>query len=200
MAGSLGNSLRADLARQGVDGGAWAVARLFVARRAFRPIVTLRLTQAAMAGGALRRALLGFPLRLLHRRAQAKAGLDLPWSAEIGPGFCITHGWGLVVNADAVIGANCTLFHGATLGQHDVIAPDGTRTTRLPVLEDDVWVGPHALVLGARVGRGARIAGGAVVTADVPPRAIVGGNPARILRDDAPPDVAAMECDLAAAE
>lgn len=52
------------------------------------------------------------------------------------------------------------------------------------VIEDDVWLGHHCVVLPAvgRVGRGAAIAAGAVVTRAVPPYAIVGGNPARIVR------------------
>jgi acetyltransferase-like isoleucine patch superfamily enzyme len=51
------------------------------------------------------------------------------------------------------------------------------------VIEDDVWIGARAMILrGVRVGRGAIVAAGAVVTKSVPPYAIVGGNPAQIIR------------------
>jgi acetyltransferase-like isoleucine patch superfamily enzyme len=51
------------------------------------------------------------------------------------------------------------------------------------VIEDDVWVGTRAIILsGVTIGRGAVIAAGAVVTKSVPPYAIVGGNPAKIIR------------------
>lgn len=51
------------------------------------------------------------------------------------------------------------------------------------IIEDDVWVGTRAIILaGVRIGRGSVVAAGAVVTKTVPPYAIVGGNPARILR------------------
>nr|WP_308169579.1 acyltransferase [Acrocarpospora catenulata] len=51
------------------------------------------------------------------------------------------------------------------------------------VIEDDVWIGHGATVLrGVRIGRGAIVAAGAVVTRDVPPGAVVGGVPARVLR------------------
>lgn len=52
------------------------------------------------------------------------------------------------------------------------------------VIEDDVWIGAHATVLdGCRVGRGAVVAAGAVVTKDVPPYTVVAGCPARAIRE-----------------
>ncbi len=51
------------------------------------------------------------------------------------------------------------------------------------VVEDDVWIGAHAVLMpGIRVGRGAVIGSGAVVTADVEPFHVVAGTPARTLR------------------
>lgn len=70
------------------------------------------------------------------------------------------------------------------------------------VIEDDVWIGTRAIILaGTRVGRGAVVGAGAVVTKSVPPYAIVGGNPARIIRMRfSPEDIAKHERLLASAE
>jgi acetyltransferase-like isoleucine patch superfamily enzyme len=55
--------------------------------------------------------------------------------------------------------------------------------SRPVVIEDDAWIGIGAIVLkGVRIGRGARVAAGAVVTRDVPDGATVAGNPARLAR------------------
>jgi len=51
------------------------------------------------------------------------------------------------------------------------------------VIEDDVWIGANATILkGVRISRGSIVGSGAVVTKDVPPYSIVGGNPAKIIR------------------
>lgn len=157
--------------------------------RNFRPIFTLRVVQALVPCGAPGR-LLALPVKALHKLFCWMAAIDFSHETRIGPGLAITHGWGLVVSPGAVIGANCTLFHGATLGRKDDIDADGGRSSGYPVIEDEVWIGAHAVVIGAvTVGRGARIAAAAVVTKDVPAGAIVGGNPARVLQERAVPDV-----------
>lgn len=173
---------------RGTSGWLPLIACLFNARN-FRPILTMRMVGALSARGAGGRAL-AMPLKLLHRLFCAMAAMDLPHETRIGPGLAITHGWGLVVSPGARVGANCTLFHGVTLGRKDDIDAEGRRSSGYPIIEDEVWIGPHAIVIGAvTIGRGARIAGGAVVTKSVPAGAIVGGNPARVLREFAVPDV-----------
>lgn len=158
--------------------------------RNFRPILTMRLIQALVLRGFAGRAA-ALPIKALHRLFCWMAAIDFPHVTHIGPGLAITHGWGLVVSPGAYIGANCTLFHGVTLARKDDIGSEGQRSSGYPIVKDEVWIGAHAIVIGAvTIGRGARVAAGAVVTKDVPAGAIVAGNPARVLRESAPPDVA----------
>jgi serine O-acetyltransferase len=77
-----------------------------------------------------------------------------------------------------------------TIGQNDELLDDGSRVTRCPVIEDDVWIGPNAIVVGGvTVGAGSRIAGGAFVFKDIPSKCLVIGNPAQIVKTDCEPDV-----------
>jgi serine O-acetyltransferase len=189
MASQLWRELRSDMTR--ITGRCSGLSLIVsaLARRCHRPLVSLRLAQAVARTPWLRWAL---PLFIgLHQLARQLGGMDLPWRVKLGEGARIDHGWGLVVNAGVEIGRNVTLFHGVTLGQADRIAADGSRRTHYPVIEDEVWIGPHAVIVGkVRVGRGSRVLAGAFITEDVPPYSLVGGNPAQVMRSDVKPDVA----------
>lgn len=157
---------------------------------AFRVLACLRLCQAAQQIAPNWRWLAVWPARLLYRLVSQLAGIEIPWRTAIAPGLALTHGRGIVVNAGARIGSNVTLFHGVTLGQRDHIDVQGLRHTLYPVIEDEVWIGPHAIIVGGvTVGKGSRIAGGAYVFEDVPPYCVVLGNPGQIVRRDCTPDV-----------
>lgn len=167
------------------------VARGVALRQAYRVLVTLRCCQAAQQSRPAIRWLVLTPARILHRLACQWAGIELPWPTVVAPGLALTHGRGIVVNAGARIGSNVTLFHGVTLGQRDHIDSEGRRFTTYPVIEDDVWIGPHAIVVGGvTIGKGSRIAGGAYVFESVPPYCVVLGNPGKIVKHDCTPDVA----------
>jgi serine O-acetyltransferase len=94
-----------------------------------------------------------------------------------------------VISHRATVGSNVTVYHGTTIGQKDEISVDG-RVALYPTIEDEVWIGAHAVIAGGvLVGRGSRIAPGTIVTGDVEPYSIVGGNPMRVIKTDALPDV-----------
>ncbi|BBC70962.1 serine acetyltransferase [Altererythrobacter sp. B11] len=180
--------LQADVFRATGRTGWAATLALFLKDAGFRPVLTLRLHQRCSSGFPGR--LLAPFIALAHRFLEGWAGMQLPLSTVVGPGLAIAHCFGVVVNGKAVLGSNVTLFHGATIGQGDEIGADGERRTFYPVIADDVWIGPHAVIAGdVRVGSGSRIMAGAVVVNDVPPRSMVAGNPSRVVREDCLPDV-----------
>lgn len=182
-------AVRADVVRLHDRYSFGLLVRSFLLARTFRPVLTMRLCQAASSLPRPVRGPVLFPCRVLHRWAQQMAGMDLPWRTKIGPGFAITHGWGLVISHQAVVGSNVTVYHGTTIGQKDEISVSG-RVRSYPTIEDEVWIGAHAVVAGGVVvGRGSRIAPGTIVTGDVEPYSIVGGNPMRVIKTGALPDV-----------
>jgi serine O-acetyltransferase len=176
--------IQADAFRMAGKTSLGTILSLAISSRTFRPVLTLRFCQWA----ATRSRLASLVARLLHRWTQAMAAMDFPSALRAGPGLLLVHGWGIVVNRDCIIGSNVTLFNGVVLGRKDTITADG-RTTAYPVVENDVWIGAHAVIIGVRIGEGAIVGPGSVVTKDVPPHCVVVGNPARILKRDAYPDV-----------
>lgn len=91
----------------------------------------------------------------------------------------------VTIGNDVMMGPDCMLFT-ANHAFSDLSVPmrlQGHEAPRPIVIEDDVWIGARVIILpGVRVGRGSIIGAGSVVTADVPPYSIVGGNPARLIR------------------
>lgn len=112
----------------------------------------------------------------LAKRMRRKLGADIHPAAQIGRRFTIDHGIGVVIGATAVIGDDCLIYQGVTLGMTGK-QPYGKRH---PSLGNDVLVGANATILGdIYVGDGARVGAGAVVLADVEPHTTVVGVPAR---------------------
>lgn len=182
-------AVRADLTRLYGRYSLGLLLRACLIVRTFRPVFTMRLCQAASSFPNPLSGMLLFPCKVIHFWAQQWAGMDLGWETQVGPGFMIIHGWGFVTGPGVRIGRNVTVFHGVTIGQKHEISTSG-RVKSYPTIEDEVWIGPHAVIAGGViVGRGSRIAPGTIVIDDVEPYSIVGGNPMRVLRTDALPDV-----------
>jgi serine O-acetyltransferase len=111
-----------------------------------------------------------------RRWAVGACAVDILPRATIGGGCIVAHGVGLVVGGGTVIGEDCTLLHGVTLGE--------VRFDELdcPRVGNRVTIGAGAKVLGGiTVGDDAVVGAGAVVLSDVPPGAVVAGVPARVI-------------------
>lgn len=107
-------------------------------------------------------------------------GIEIHPGASIGRRVFIDHGMGIVVGETAVVGDDCTLYHGVTLG-----GTSWNKGKRHPTLESGVVIGAGAKVLGPiTVGTGAKIGSNAVVVKDVPANATAVGIPARILEEE----------------
>ena len=115
--------------------------------------------------------------RLMLHRMRERYGLEISRSTQIGPGLYLGHAFNITVNPEAVIGANCNLHKGVTIGQENRGKRKGA-----PVLGNCVWVGVNATIVGGiTVGDDVLIAPGAYVNCDVPSHSIVLGNPCRVI-------------------
>jgi serine O-acetyltransferase len=118
----------------------------------------------------------------LYNRAQLyryrfKYGLDISPATSIGFGLFIGHFGGVVISPHAVLGSNINIAQGVTIGA----TSRGSRAGA-PTLEDRVWVGAHAIIVGKiTIGHDALIAPGAYVNFDVPSMAVVLGNPGKVV-------------------
>ncbi len=106
-----------------------------------------------------------------------KFGISIPPYTEIGSGFCIGHFGGIVVNSKSVIGKNCNISQGVTLGQANRGINKGC-----PTLGNDVYIGPGAKIVGAIViGNNVAIGANCVVTKNIPENSVVVGVPGKII-------------------
>jgi serine O-acetyltransferase len=120
--------------------------------------------------------------RIISQFSRFLTGIEIHPAAKIGKNLFIDHGMGVVIGETSEIGDNVTIYHMATLGG---IAPsinsnNQRNVKRHPTIEDEVVIGSGAQVLGpVRVGRCAKIGANAVITKDVPEKAVMVGIPAR---------------------
>ena len=115
--------------------------------------------------------------RFVSHIGRFMTGIEIHPGAQIGRGFFIDHGMGVVIGETAEIGDNCTLYHGVTLG-----GTSWAKEKRHPTLGDNVVVGSGAKILGPfMVGDGSKIGSNSVVVKEVPEDATVVGVPGRIV-------------------
>ena len=127
----------------------------------------------------LRALLLPF-VRIAQTAAEILTGISLPPECEIGDGLYIGHFGSIVLAREAHIGYNCSMAQNVTIGLAGRGAERGA-----PIIGNRVFIGAHSVIVGPiEVGADAMICAGSVVTRSVPPRAVVVGNPARVISYD----------------
>lgn len=126
----------------------------------------------------------------LAKRMRRRLGADIHPAATVGRRFTIDHGIGVVIGGTAILGDDCMLYQGATLG----MTGNKLEGKRHPTLGDNVLVGANAVVLGdINVGSDVRIGAGAVVVGDLPDGVTAVGVPARVVRRRAPVELKLVE-------
>ncbi len=166
---SILSDLRAAVER---DPAATSRLEVLLAYPGFHAIVMYRI--------ARRLRLCGLPVlpKFLSLIARALTGIEIHPCANIGRGFFIDHGMGVVIGETTVIGDNVTLYQGVTLG-----GTGKEKGKRHPTLGSNIVVGAGAKILGSiTIGDNVMVGANAVVLKSVPPDSTVVGVPGRIAK------------------
>ncbi len=119
-----------------------------------------------------------FLARWISQRGVRKTGIEIHPGAEIGEGFFIDHGNGVIIGETTMIGNNVTLYQGVTLG-----GTGKEHGKRHPTIEDNVMISAGAKILGSfTIGANSKIGAGSVVLKAVPPNSTVVGVPGRVVK------------------
>ncbi len=119
-----------------------------------------------------------FSARAISQLARHLTGIEIHPGAQIGKGLFIDHGMGVVIGETAIIGDNCTIYQGVTLGG------TGKDTgKRHPTIGNNVLVGAGAKILGPiTIEDNCKVAANAVVLKEIPENSTAVGIPAKIVR------------------
>ena len=121
-----------------------------------------------------------FFARLVSQISRQMTGIEIHPGAQIGQGFFIDHGMGVVIGETTIIGDNVLLYQGVTLGGTGL-----EKGKRHPTIGNNVVIGTGAKVLGnITIGDNSYVGANAVVIKDVPPNSTVVGVPGRITKQD----------------
>lgn len=111
--------------------------------------------------------------RILYRYFRNKNHIEIDVTTNIGGGLYIGHPFCITINPKAVIGENCNIHKGATIGRENRGKREGA-----PVIGNEVWIGVSSTIVGAvTIGNDVLIAPNSYVNCDIPEHSIVFGNP-----------------------
>lgn len=158
--------VRTDLYRYSADISLKSFMVTYIREPGFNFMVWLRLRQV------FKSRVVGF---VLHGK-RIKYGIDIQ-TLNIGEGFYIGHFGHIVVSGKVIIGKNCNISQGVTLG----VTNTGNKKG-VPIIGDNVYIAPGAKIIGnVTIGKNVAIGANSVVTNDVPDNAVVVGVPARVV-------------------
>ena len=116
----------------------------------------------------------------LYRRYYFKYGIQIPLETKISPGFYIGHFGNIVINGGVVIGSNCNISNGVTIGQTNRGEFKG-----IPYIGNNVWIGVNCVIVGnIKIGSNVLIAPNSFVNFSIPSNSLVLGNPGKIIPKD----------------
>lgn len=125
-------------------------------------------------------SLLRLYYRLRFKMLKQNRGIEISSDSKIGKGLYLGHAYNITINSDAVIGENCNIHKGVTIGQEN-----RGRRKGVPIIGNQVWIGINATIVGKiKIGDDVLIAPNSYVNCDVPDHTVVIGNPCTLHHRD----------------
>ena len=116
------------------------------------------------------------PIRIIYLMFTVIYGNQISLRAEIGGGLLIVHWGGIVINGQVVIGDNCTMMHNVTIG---------FNRNKAQKIGNDCYLGAGAVIIGdTSIGDNVRVGANALVNKHFNSNVVIGGVPARVLKDN----------------
>lgn len=114
--------------------------------------------------------------KILNHHIKTIHHVDISAEADIGPGLFIMHYYSIIIGP-VKAGSNLTIHHNLTIGQKVA-----NRDNSIPQIGNNVWIGPNCVITGnIKIGDGATISAGSVITKNIPENSLAGGNPGRVI-------------------
>lgn len=115
-----------------------------------------------------------FLVAVLYKHYQYLTGIQLPIGSQVGGGISFPHYGSVVIHSNAVIGHNCTIYQGVTIG--------GIRGKGVPSIGDNVVIFSSSQVIGnVKLGNNVVVGAGSVVVKDAPNNCVIAGVPAKVI-------------------
>jgi len=120
---------------------------------------------------------LGLIFRIWYKLLTSRFNVEIPHSSNLGKGLYIGHFMNIVINQNVVIGENCNIMQGVTIGHESRGKRKGS-----PIISNRVLIGPNSVVVGnIKIGNDVLIGPLTLVNFDVPAYSVVIGNPGKIV-------------------
>lgn len=102
-----------------------------------------------------------------------KYGIEIPRQTTIGKGLYLGHAWNITINPEAIIGSNCNIHKGVTIGKENRGPRKGA-----PIIGNFVWIGVNSTIVGnITIGDDVLISPNCYINCNIPSHSIVFGNP-----------------------
>jgi serine O-acetyltransferase len=112
---------------------------------------------------------------LIFRLIETVTGISIPPSVKISGGLRIWHFGNIFIHGESIIGRNCTIRQGVTIGNR-------YNSNDAPIIGDNVEIGAYAQILGSiKIGDNCKIGAMTVVLTDIPANSTVVGNPGKVI-------------------